>query len=172
MMQNTAEIFAQSLLSSSSGSQLSSGRGNESAPQISHLIQRRDLLDDNNAGKEKMTEAKKSLKLLLRPGESEKRPELAWPKGLKKEPVEVVRDVIEQLTELRAIMRKNYENGNVDKIPQQRWCSGDSPWLFRERWEKIFEDWVGVKQEKFDPSRVSELYDSVRSAPSDDQAFG
>lgn len=159
---NTAEIFAQSLLSSGSGSQLSSGRGVESAPQISHLIQRRDLLDDNNAGKEKMTEAKKSLKVLLRPGESEKRPELAWPKGLKKEPVEVVRDVIEQLTELRAIMRKNYENGNVDKIPQQRWCSGDSPWLFRERWEKIFEDWVGVKQEKFDPSRVSELYDSIK----------
>jgi hypothetical protein len=58
-------------------------------------------------------------------------------------------------------MRRNYENGNVEKIPQQRWCCGDSPWLFKERWEKIFEDWVGVKQEKFDPSRVSELYDSV-----------
>lgn len=53
-------------------------------------------------------------------------------------------------------MRKNYENGNVEKIPQQRWCCGDSPWLFKERWEKIFEDWVGVKQEKFDPSRVSQ----------------
>jgi inositol hexakisphosphate/diphosphoinositol-pentakisphosphate kinase len=51
-------------------------------------------------------------------------------------------------------MRANYESGRVDKIPQQRWCSGDSPWLFKERWEKIFEDWVGVKQEKFDPSRV------------------
>lgn len=74
-------------------------------------------------------------------------------------------------------MTRNYENGNVDRIPNQRWCSGDGPWLFRERWEKIFDDWVGVKQEKFDPSRVSvfkwnkaqltiaqvsELYDSVR----------
>jgi len=68
--------------------------------------------------------------------------------------LKVVQDVIEQLTELRGIMRRNYENGNVDKIPQQRWCSGDTPWLFKERWEKIFEDWVGVKQEKFDPSRV------------------
>jgi hypothetical protein len=74
---------------------------------------------------------------------------------------DVEQEVIEQLTELRAIMRRNYDNGNVEKIPQQRWCSGDSPWLFKERWEKIFEDWVGVKQEKFDPSRVSELYDSV-----------
>lgn len=108
-----------------------------------------------------MAEAKKLLKLLLRTGETEKRPDLAWERGFKKEPVEVVAEVIAQLTELRAIMRNNYENGNVEKIPQQRWCCGDSPWLFRERWEKIFEDWVGVKQEKFDPSRVSELYDSV-----------
>jgi hypothetical protein len=107
-----------------------------------------------------MNDAKKKLKMLLRSGETEKRSDLAWPKGMK-EPVEVVKEVITQLTELRAIMRANYENGNVEKIPQQRWCSGDSPWLFRERWEKIFEDWVGVKQEKFDPSRVSELYDSV-----------
>ncbi len=176
---NTAQIFAHALLGvegsssssqSSSSSSTASGRNHEPCPLISHLIQRRDLLDDNNAGKEKMTEAKKKLKILLRPGESDKRPDLAWPKSFKKEPVEVVKvnfvdgllnqvltprqEVIEQLTELRGIMRRNYENSNVDKIPQQRWCSGDSPWLFKERWEKIFEDWVGIKQEKFDPSRV------------------
>lgn len=168
--QNTAQIFAHALLgvesggsssSQSSASSIANGRNPEPCPLISHLIQRRDLLDDNNAGKEKMNDAKKKLKILLRPGESEKRPDLAWEKSFKKEPVEVVKDVIAQLTELRGIMRRNYENGNVEKIQQTRWCSGDSAWLFKERWEKIFEDWVGVKQEKFDPSRVSELYDSV-----------
>ncbi|WVO13422.1 hypothetical protein L204_101037 [Cryptococcus depauperatus] len=165
---NTAQIFAHALLgveggsSTSPGSIANSRNPPEPGPQISHLIQRRDLLDDNNAGKEKMTEAKKKLKMLLRTGETERRTDLAWPKSFKKEPVAVVSDVIEQLTELRTIMRINYENGNVDKVPQQRWCSGDSPWLFKERWEKIFEDWVGVKQEKFDPSRVSELYDSIK----------
>lgn len=42
---------------------------------------------------------------------------------------------------------------DTDKI-QQRWCCGDEPWLFRERWEKLFEDFCDVKPEKFDPSRV------------------
>lgn len=67
--QNTAEIFAASLLGVAGGSSTQSttsiagSRNPEPCPLISHLIQRRDLLDDNNAGKEKMTEAKKKLKV-------------------------------------------------------------------------------------------------------------
>jgi len=37
-----------------------------------------------------MDEVKKRLKILLRPGEPERRPQLTWPKSFKKEPVEVV----------------------------------------------------------------------------------
>lgn len=168
---NTAQIFAHALLgeqapppsatTGSSGALRQALADQYDSPQIEHIIQRRDLLDDNNAAKELIDQAKRKLKILLRPGESEKRPELAWPKSLKKEPAEVVKEVIEQMTELREIMRRNYANGNADKI-QQRWCSGDNGWLFRERWEKLFEDFVGIKQEKFDPSRVSELYDSLK----------
>ena len=93
-----------------------------------------------------MDDVKKRLKILLRPGESEKRPELTWPKSMKKEPVEVVKvsssipffeaiqpvlktenafalptqEVIELLSSFRDIMRRNFETLDVDKI-QDRW---------------------------------------------------
>ncbi|THH02770.1 hypothetical protein EW026_g168 [Hermanssonia centrifuga] len=129
--------------------------------RIPKLIVRKDLLDDSNAAKDLMDDVKKRLKILLRPGEPEKRPELTWPKSMKKEPVEVVKEVIDLLSSFREIMHRNWETMDVDKI-QERWCCGDEPWLFRERWEKLFEDFCDVKQEKFDPSRVSELYDTIK----------
>ncbi|KAK0468349.1 cortical actin cytoskeleton protein asp1 [Desarmillaria tabescens] len=177
----SAEIFAASLYdtqspsytmntssnSSSRSSTDGSANGSGSYMNSPHpetpltLIVRKDLLDDSNAAKDLMDDVKKRLKILLRPGEPEKRPELTWPKSMKKEPVEVVKEVIELLGSFRDIMRRNFETMDVDKI-QERWCCDDEPWLFRERWEKLFEDFCDVEQKKFDPSRVSELYDTIK----------
>ncbi|KAH9938284.1 histidine phosphatase superfamily-domain-containing protein [Fomitopsis serialis] len=143
------------------GAALSPSSGSVECTEGAELIVRKDLLDDSNAAKDLMDDVKKRLKILLRPGEPEKRPELTWPKSLKKEPVEVVKEVIDLLRHFRETMRRNWETLDVDKI-QERWCCGDEPWLFRERWEKLFEDFCDVKQEKFDPSRVSELYDTIK----------
>jgi hypothetical protein len=101
------------------------------------LIVRKDLLDDSNAAKDLMDDVKKRLKILLRPGEPEKRPELIWPKSMNKEPVEVLRvslcvprekrddiehkqEVIELLSGFRAIMGRNFDTLDVEKI-QERW---------------------------------------------------
>ncbi|KXN90246.1 Inositol hexakisphosphate and diphosphoinositol-pentakisphosphate kinase [Leucoagaricus sp. SymC.cos] len=146
----SAEIFAAALLDPQYPNQ-----------QPLKLIVRKDLLDDSNAAKDLMDDVKKRLKILLRPGEPEKRPDLTWPKSMKKEPVEVVKEVIGLLSSFRNIMGKNYERFDVDRI-QDRWCCGDHPFLFRERWEKLFEDFCDVEQKKFDPSRVSELYDTIK----------
>ncbi|SCV72227.1 BQ2448_4921 [Microbotryum intermedium] len=144
----TAEIFTTAFMDDK-----------EAQPDTQRLIIRKDLLDDSNAAKDEMEKVKKRLKILCRPG-AQARPEFAWPLA-DQTPFEVVKETIELMRHHRAVMHRNWESLAVEKI-QIRWCCGEYPYLFRERWEALFADWCDVELEKFDPSRVSELYDSLK----------
>ncbi|KAF9081604.1 hypothetical protein BGX23_000696 [Mortierella sp. AD031] len=123
------------------------------------LLIRKEMLDDSNAAKEKTDAVKQELYDLLQQDRPENLEDL-WPRG-KADPGELVQDIIVAMRRLREIMRKNFKHYDIDSI-QKSWCCYESPSLFYERWEKIFEEFADVERSEFDPSKVSELYDSLK----------
>ena len=137
-----------------------------------------------------MDKVKKKLKLLLREGHQAP-PQFAWPANVP-EPYLVVRKVTELMRFQRRVMRYNFTrfsggataalsalnhpgDGNIPMSPsgarslaqaqaissvQARWCCGEDAELFKERWEKLFSEFTD--SEKVDPSKISELYDTMK----------
>ncbi|ODV94459.1 hypothetical protein PACTADRAFT_51295 [Pachysolen tannophilus NRRL Y-2460] len=120
---------------------------------------RKDLLDDSNAAKDLMDKVKKKLKPLIRQGK-EAPSQFAWPAKMP-EPYLVMKRVVELMTYHRKLMEFNFNHDSsyISEF-QKRWCCGDTPMLFKERWDKLFREFENV--EKVHPSKISELYDAMK----------
>lgn len=140
----TAEMFGIALLQSDTID-----------PSQFHVVE--SLLDDSNAAKVLMDQVKKRLKLMLRKGLSPPS-QFTWPERVP-QPFVVLSRVVDLMQYHRKIMEWHFENDEVNSF-QSRWCCSEDPLLFRERWEKLFNEFVSV--EKVDPSKISELYDTIK----------
>ncbi|KAI9193097.1 histidine phosphatase superfamily-domain-containing protein [Polychytrium aggregatum] len=122
----------------------------------------KEMLDDSVAAKEQTEAVKVELQSIINPGKPDHQlpATLALPEGAE-DPVILTQEVIDILSLLREILRTNFANHDVEKI-QARWCCNESPFLFRERWEKLFRDFCDVERTAFEPSKISELYDSIK----------
>ena len=118
---------------------------------------RKDLLDDSNAAKDLMDKVKKKLKPLIRQG-AEAPPQFTWPPRMP-EPFTVIKRVCQLMNFHKEIMDYNFEKKDAFKF-QTYWCCGEDPFLFKERWDKLFQEFTSV--EKTHPSKISELYDTMK----------
>lgn len=157
----------------------------------SSITVRKDLLDDSNAAKDVMDKVKKKLKLLLREGHKAP-PQFAWPSNMPEPSIvvrkvaelmvfhrKVMRYNFKKLNggaaaSLSALNKAGEANppvlnsGSSGSLAQaqavsgiqSRWCCGEDPELFKERWEKLFSEFCD--SEKVDPSKISELYDTMK----------
>lgn len=155
------------------------------------LTIRKDLLDDSNAAKDEMDKVKKKLKGLLRKG-NERPPQFAWPENMPEpsevqtrvvQLMNFHRRVMQSnysklysgaVNSLNAISNpektasdassihsgSSLSQANAVNSIQSRWCCGEDAELFRERWEKLFAEFCDG--EKVDPSKISELYDTMK----------
>ena len=95
----------------------------------------KEMLDDSNSAKDSMRLVKDKLRDILNHETETKLPkEIIIPSEMEN-PASSLKELIDLLSQLRMIMRTNYDRMEVMNL-QTRWCCSESPFLFKERWEK------------------------------------
>jgi len=117
----------------------------------------KEMLDDSNAAKEQMDQVKARLQAILNPEHPEQcPPEFVMPLGMSDLALPV-QSLIDLLKKMRVCMKSNLAH------PYDiEWCTPETPFLFQERWEKLFRDFCDVERTQFEPSKISELYDTLK----------
>lgn len=143
----TAEVFAKAFLSTA-----------EVVPDCIAVL--KEALDDSFVSKDDVYAVKKRIgeRLLDREKRLEVDGSFASPDD---DPVHMLRRLRQCLNLHRRIMKENLQSLDWDRF-RPRWCCADSLAIFRERWEKHFVDVLDGHYDWFDPSKISDLYDSLK----------
>ncbi|PBP28585.1 histidine acid phosphatase [Diplocarpon rosae] len=120
---------------------------------------RKDLLDDSNAAKDEMDKVKKKLKGLLRQGNEAPPHKLYGGASSSLNAIAHSGDREKAKAEPASLGNPLSQATATTNI-QSRWCCGEDADLFKERWEKLFGEFCDA--EKVDPSKISELYDTMK----------
>ncbi|KNE72308.1 hypothetical protein AMAG_16795 [Allomyces macrogynus ATCC 38327] len=152
----TAKVFMEAFLDGDAAASANDGDP-PGTPVLPPIEVRKDMLDDSNAAKEKMEAVKAQLKVYsnLRIAGVD-------------DPAAFLDDLMTTMRELRDIFRYNFATLPVETL-QPTWCCGETPALFRERWEKLFHEFCDSKV--LDPSKASELHDSLKFDALHNRAF-
>jgi inositol hexakisphosphate/diphosphoinositol-pentakisphosphate kinase len=155
------------------------------------VVESKDILDDSNAAKEQCDRVKLKLKDMLS-SEVPGTPDIIDGRSRKlnmAQPAAITHEIINLMGQLKQIMRNNFATMDIESI-QRRWCCHESPALFRERWERHFADFCSTdgddvesstsvsesdndkpKTDIFAPSKIPELYDTLKYDALHNRAF-
>lgn len=137
----TADVFAKALLATA-----------EVAPHCISTL--KDLLDDNFKAKDDIYIVKRRIGERLVKAAALRTPPLD-------DPAPFLSGLKECMALHRQIMQENFRDADIESLPY-RWCCSDSPSIFKERWERHFSDVLDGCADWFDPSKISDLYDSLK----------
>ena len=146
----TAEAFLRGLF-----------RQNRPRPDGFSLQISKEMLDDSGAAKKIMDQVKIRLKRLMMSSENPRQLSLS-PRAEFENPLAELQDLFTRISSVRDMLRENLRHDMLQTHSISTWCCGESPLLFRERWEKLYKSICDVERFDYDISKIPDLYDNLK----------